>query len=79
MLIEREIEFDEIADEKIIFHKKILQKCIADENIPYSLDEIWNIRERCIKDLQKNDEVEIYHSSPVCYQNSPEIRDEYKQ
>ena len=79
LLIEREIEFDEIVDEKIIFHKNFLQKWIDTELVSYNLDEIWDIRERCIKDLQKNDETEIYNSSPVCYQNSPEIRDEYKQ
>lgn len=78
LLIEREIEFNEIVDEKIIFHKKFLQKWITDENIPYSLDEIWDIRERCIKDLQKNDEVEIQNSSSVCFANSLKVRDDYK-
>ncbi|WP_228462889.1 hypothetical protein [Chryseobacterium caseinilyticum] len=79
LLIEREIEFDEILDEKISFHKDFLKKWIADQNIHCSLDEIWNIREQCIKDLQGNDDSEIQNSSPVCYLNSPEIRDEYKQ
>lgn len=79
LLIEREIEFNEIADEKIIFHKNFLEKWIDTKLIPYTLNEIWNIREQCIKDLQKNDEVEIHHSSTVYYQNSPEILDEYKQ
>ncbi|UFH31327.1 hypothetical protein LNP04_15325 [Chryseobacterium sp. C-71] len=78
LLIEKEIEYNEIVDEKISFHKDFLKKWIADENIPYSLDEIWNIREQCIKDLQKNDEVEIQNSSSVCFANSPEASDDYK-
>ncbi|MCI3938521.1 hypothetical protein MQX03_15075 [Chryseobacterium aahli] len=77
LLIEREIEFNEIIEEKISFHKDFLKKWILDKNIPYNLDEIWNIREQCIKDLQKN-EVEIQNSSSVCFANSPEVSDDYK-
>lgn len=78
LLIEKEIEFNEIIEEKISFHKDFLKKWIANEIIPFSLDEIWNIREQCIKDLQKNDEVEIQNSSSVCFANSPEVSDDYK-
>lgn len=79
LLIEKEIEFNEIGDMKILFHKDFLRKWISDENIPYNLDEIWNIREQCIQDLQKIDGIANQNASPVCYLNSPEIRDEYKQ
>jgi len=78
LLIEREIEFDKIVEEKISFHKDFLKQWIADENIPYNLDGIWNIREQCIKDLQKNDEVETQNSFSVCFANSSEVRDDYK-
>lgn len=78
LLIEREIEFSEIVEEKILFHKDFLEKWIIDENIPYSLDEIWNVREQCIKDLQKNDEVKNQNSSSVCFANSLDVRDDYK-
>ncbi|WBV59963.1 hypothetical protein PFY12_13050 [Chryseobacterium camelliae] len=79
LLDEKEMEYNEIMTEKILFHKRFLENWLSDENIPYSLDEIWEIREQCISDLQKNNEVEIQNSSPVCYQNSPEVRDEFKQ
>ncbi|WP_262151607.1 hypothetical protein [Chryseobacterium foetidum] len=78
LLIEKEIEFNEIVNEKISFHKDFLKKWILDENISYNLDEIWNIREQCIKDLEENDDNEIQNSSPVCFSNSPEVRDDYK-
>ncbi|KQT17042.1 hypothetical protein ASG31_11830 [Chryseobacterium sp. Leaf404] len=55
ILIEKEIEFNEIFDQKIAFHKNFLRNWILKEKIPYSLDEIWNIREQCISDLQESD------------------------
>lgn len=79
LLVEKEIEYDEITEEKILFHKNFLEEWIVTEHIPYRLNEIWNIRELCIQDLQKKDDTEIRNSSPVCYQNSPEVRDEFKQ
>lgn len=78
LLIEKEIEYNEIVDEKILFHKDFLKNWILEEKIPYKLDEIWNIREQCIKDLQKNNDDEIQNSSSVCFANSPEVRDNYK-
>lgn len=78
LLVEKEIEYNEIMVEKISFHKKFLKKWISDENLSYSLDEIWEIREQCIKDLQKSDETEIQNSSSVCFANSPDVRDDYK-
>ncbi|MCD1118481.1 hypothetical protein [Chryseobacterium turcicum] len=78
LLIEKEIEHNEIVTEKISFHKNFLKKWLSDENIPYSLNEIWEIREQCIRDLQKNDEVEIQNSSSVCFVNTSEVRDDYK-
>lgn len=78
LLIEKEIEYHEITSEKVSFHKDYLKKWIAEENIPYNLEEIWNIREQCIKDLQQNIPVETENSSPVCFANSHELRDDYK-
>lgn len=52
LLIEKEIEYDEICEEKISFHKVFLKKWVVEKNISFKLDEIWNIREQCIKDLQ---------------------------
>ena len=77
---ETEIEYDQIVSEKISIHKKFLQKWLDDENISYNLDEIWRIREECIKDLQKPEEDELNPNfSSVCFLNSPEVREEYKQ
>ena len=78
LLIEKEIEYYEITSEKVAFHKGYLKKWIAEENIPYNLDEIWDIREQCIKDLQQNDPIETENSSPVCFANSSELRDDDK-
>ncbi|MDF2932229.1 MAG: hypothetical protein K0R36_1560 [Chryseobacterium sp.] len=78
ILIKKEIEYDQIFAEKILFHKDFLKQWIVEEKIPYNLEEIWNIREQCIEDLQKNDEVEIQNSSSVCFAKSQELRDDYK-
>jgi len=78
LLIEKEIEYNEIVEEKILYHKNFLEKWIAAESIPYSLNEIWNIREQCIQDLQEKDHIEFENSSPVCYHNSPEVRDDFQ-
>lgn len=78
LLIEKEIEYNEITSVKVSFHKDFLIRWIAEENILYNLDEIWKIREQCIKDLQQNDTIEIENSSPVCFANSHELRDDYE-
>lgn len=80
ILAEVEIEYDQITTMKIAIHKEFLQKWLNDEKISYSLDEIWEIREKCIADLQKPEENDAeINFSPVCFINSPEVRDEYKQ
>ncbi|WP_225875492.1 MULTISPECIES: hypothetical protein [Chryseobacterium] len=78
LLIEKEIEYNEITSVKVSFHKDFLMRWIAEENILYNLDEIWEIREQCIKDLQQNDTIEITNFSPVCFANRHEFRDDYK-
>lgn len=78
LLIEKEIEYNEITSVKVSFHKDFLMRWIAEENILYNLDEIWEIREECIKDLQQNDTIEIANFSPVCFANRHELRDDYK-
>lgn len=55
IIVETEIEFDEIASKKVEIHRNFLQEWIK-ENNGYSLEEIWEIREKCIQDLQKNDD-----------------------
>jgi len=53
ILIEKEIEYDQIGEQKISFHKEFLRNWIVEENIPFDLNKIWSIREECIADLQK--------------------------
>ncbi|PBQ31106.1 hypothetical protein CNR22_04775 [Sphingobacteriaceae bacterium] len=51
ILDEIEIEADQITHFKVAYHKNYLQKWIIENKIPYSLDDIWSIREKCILDL----------------------------
>lgn len=54
IIVEQEIEYTEITTTKISIHKAFLEGWLLAENINYSLSEIWQIRERCIMDLQGN-------------------------
>ncbi|MBB6372366.1 hypothetical protein [Chryseobacterium shigense] len=79
LLSETEIEHDQITLEKITFHREFLRNWLDNERIGYNLEEIWSVREKCIEDLQKPTKEEPETNfSPVCFQNSPEVRDEYK-
>jgi hypothetical protein len=52
ILVEQEIEYDEITTEKVAIHKAFLEGWLITEKIDYSLSDIWQIREKCIADLQ---------------------------
>lgn len=54
ILAETEIEFDEISDKKISIHKNFLSQWLKEQDLTFSPEEIWKIREECISDLQKN-------------------------
>lgn len=49
ILIEVAIDADQIGDWKREYHKSVLIDWIKRDKIPYTLDEIWTIREECIK------------------------------
>ncbi len=52
LLEETEIQPHQINQFKIEFHKNYLKKWLSEHpEIPYSLDELWNIRELCIQAL----------------------------
>lgn len=52
LLYETEIRPDEITAPKVKAHKTFLAQWLEEnKDIGYSLDELWNIRERCISDL----------------------------
>ncbi len=51
LLVEIEIQPDQITDFKVAYHKEFLGKWIAENKVPYDLDELWRIREQCIADM----------------------------
>lgn len=53
ILIETTIDPDQIFDYKVSYHKSILKDWIQRDNLPYSLDKVWEIREACIQALSK--------------------------
>ncbi|MBV1925442.1 MAG: hypothetical protein KUG49_02900 [Dokdonia sp.] len=52
ILIEVALDADQIGDWKIAFHRSVLVDWIKRDNIKYSLDEIWKIREECLETLR---------------------------
>ncbi|MBQ0151360.1 MAG: hypothetical protein KBS61_00500, partial [Chryseobacterium sp.] len=46
------IQYTQITDEKVKLHKEFLQSWLSKNQHPYTLEEIWKIREQCILDLQ---------------------------
>ncbi|MGJ1196860.1 hypothetical protein ACR777_12085 [Sphingobacterium spiritivorum] len=51
LLTEVDISADQITDYKTDFHRRYLTEWLAQNNIPYSIEDIWYIREECIKAL----------------------------
>lgn len=52
LLAEKEIAPDQITDYKVAWQKEFIRTWLSDyKEIPYSLSEIWAIREECIRDL----------------------------
>lgn len=54
ILIEITIDPDQILDYKVSFLKSIHKDWIQRDNIPYTTDELWDIRAQCIQALTKN-------------------------
>ena len=53
MISEEYIDVDQIGEYKITQHKSLIDDWIKRDNIPYTLDEIWSIREECIEAFAK--------------------------
>ena len=53
ILEEISIEPNQVADFKIDYHQKFLKNWIIENQIPFTFEEIWNIREKCIKKLSE--------------------------
>lgn len=49
LILEIEIQPNQISEFKVQFHKEFLKNWIEDK--PFTLEEIWRIREQCIADL----------------------------
>ena len=48
---EIEIKPEQVAQFKVSYHKEYLKSWIKENNIPFSFNEIWSIREECIFNL----------------------------
>jgi hypothetical protein len=48
LLTEQQILPHQIGDFKVNWHQTFLKQWITDEQLPYAVQEIWNIREECI-------------------------------
>lgn len=53
ILLTQKIKPSFLGDEKIVFHKKYLQSWIEKDRLPFTLDQLWTIREKCIGNLAK--------------------------
>jgi hypothetical protein len=51
VLYEEEIEVPQLGEYKVQFHQKYLREWIENEGISFSFEEIWKIREACIRAL----------------------------
>ncbi len=51
ILYEEEIEPEQVASYKVDFHKTYLKDWLQKNNLPYTFDELWAIRETCIQNL----------------------------
>ena len=51
ILEEIEIEPFQVVDFKVNYHKEFIKKWLIENNIKFTFDEIWEIREQCIKSL----------------------------
>jgi hypothetical protein len=53
LLLEKEIQPNQIGEFKVKLHRDFLGKWILENEVGYSLDEIWKIREDCIYALSQ--------------------------
>lgn len=54
LLTETDVQPHEVYKNKVGFHRQMLDIWITEEQIPYTLDEIYTIREECIAALSSN-------------------------
>lgn len=54
ILIEIEIEPEQVIEYKVYYHQQFIKKWIIENKINKSFEEIWKIRENCIKNISEN-------------------------
>jgi len=54
LLEEREITPLQITEFKANYHKSYISRWLKEEDIPYSVKQLWDIREKCIKTLSES-------------------------
>ena len=54
ILQEWSIDAEDVIDKKILMHKEYLRNWLKNEQIPFTFEEIWALREQCIKNLSQN-------------------------
>ena len=53
IILEKEITPQDVAEFKVEFHQSYLKKWLKEKEENYTFEEIWKIREACIKALEK--------------------------
>ena len=56
ILIEKEIKPFQVIQDKIDFHRKFMKDWLDQENIALNFEQVWMIRETCIKNLSDKNE-----------------------
>ncbi|WP_296314822.1 hypothetical protein [Winogradskyella sp. UBA3174] len=51
ILFEKEIQPHQVAEFKVNFHKNYMKRWIIDNNIHFTFNELWLLREQCIENL----------------------------
>ncbi len=54
LIKELEIQPHQVSEYKVNYHKNFLKDWISENNINFSFDEIWAIREKCIKNIENS-------------------------
>lgn len=51
LILEKEIEAEQVVHYKVGFHRGFLEKWMERENLDFTFDEMWAIRENCIQNI----------------------------
>lgn len=60
ILFEEEITPKDVIHYKVAKHKSFIKNWIKENNIQYSFDKIWGIREQCIKNIEDHHQLSSY-------------------